>query len=42
MVKEFEGAVWPADHQAVINYVERILKNNSHLYTEGDGDSGYA
>lgn len=33
---EFAGAKWPEDHQAVLNYVERIMKANKHLYTPGE------
>lgn len=31
---EFADAVWP-DYQAMLNYVECVLKNNRHLYTQG-------
>jgi hypothetical protein len=32
---EFKGATWPADHQAVINVVDRIVKANRHLFKAG-------
>ena len=33
---EFAGAVWPIDHQGVLNYVERIISKSKHLYTSGE------
>ena len=32
---EFKGATWPAEHQAVINVVDRIVKANRHLFKAG-------
>ena len=32
----FKDAAWPADHQAVINFVERIVAANTSLYTSGE------
>ena len=31
----FKDAVWPSDHQAVMNFVDRVIKANAHLFTSG-------
>ena len=31
----FLDAVWPSDLQATINYVDRVVDRNKHLYTSG-------
>ena len=36
LAAEFADAKWPEDHQAVLNYVERIILKNKHLYTPGE------
>ena len=32
---QFEGVPWPKDFQGVVNYVDRVLKHNKHLFTPG-------
>ena len=34
-LQEFEGADWPSEHQGVINFVERVVKANTHLFKPG-------
>lgn len=34
-VENFKDARWPADHQGALNFVERVVKANDHLYKQG-------